>query len=43
MDAVEGSSDYKKILKKLGEGIGDEEELLDDLCAVVNARRGRGG
>ena len=43
VDAVEGSSDYKKILKKLGEGIGEEEELLDDLCASIVARRGRGG
>ena len=43
VDAGDGSGDYKKILAKLGDGSGNEDELLDDLCAAINVRRGRGG
>ena len=41
VDAGDGPGDYKKILKKLGEGAGDEETLLDDLCAAINVQASR--
>ena len=42
VDAADASGKFENILKKLGEGVGDKEELLDDLCAAIVARRGRG-
>ena len=43
VSASDASGDYRKILMKLREGVGNEEELLDVLCAAIDVRRGRGG
>ena len=42
VNAKDGSVDYKNIFKNFGEGVADEEELLEDLCAAIVVRRGRG-
>ena len=45
LDAVgdgDHSEEYKKNLAKIGNGADNEEELLEDLCAAIGARRGRG-
>ena len=38
----DNSEDFKKILAKNGNGADNEEELLEDLFAGIDARRGRG-
>ena len=44
VNAVDNAADAADdILNKLNQGVGDKEELLDDLCAALDARRGRGG
>ena len=37
----DGAEDHKKILAKIGNGADNEGGLLEDLCAAIDARRGR--